>query len=439
MTDQEIISIAREAYIYALPLVISDCTFKSVPDESAEIGSTINQLVHTRTAASPEDKSGVRQNIDVLSSTACINLIDEPLMLTIPAMQRCCSVALYDAYANCRAILGADHANADKSVDYLLCGPDYKGFLPRKSTQIVLPTYMTRMIVRIAYEDEDDLANAIDIQNRFSLLPLSEYLNPYYEPPPEPTNGKSGPPPYIKVQEMDIETFFNAFNELTTINPATAEDEPVLEDFKTIGVGLGQTFSLSHFSLEVQEALGKFPQTMIGNLIHSSQRTDKGYFHLVNGWLYTSSNIARYGTDYEFRAVIALTEPGACPSEIAICPSTQADSNEEPLDGANTYVLHFEADELPPCREFWSLAAYDSFGFLIKNPLDKYTVRSKDDLVRGDDGSIDIYLQAETPGEDLEANWLPIGSEPFQLMLRIYMPEESVVNLEWKPPAVTKV
>ena len=38
------------------------------------------------------------------------------------------------------------------------------------------------------------------------------------------------------------------------------------------------------------------------------------------------------------------------------------------------------------------------------------------------DGSVDLYLQAESPGKDKEANWLPAPKGKFVLVMRIYAP-----------------
>jgi hypothetical protein len=58
------------------------------------------------------------------------------------------------------------------------------------------------------------------------------------------------------------------------------------------------------------------------------------------------------------------------------------------------------------------------------------------------DGSLDIYIQNESPGQDKEANWLPAPSGKFILMLRMYWPRQrdpSILNGSWKIPPVEEV
>jgi hypothetical protein len=51
--------------------------------------------------------------------------------------------------------------------------------------------------------------------------------------------------------------------------------------------------------------------------------------------------------------------PGANHPVDAIYPRAAADKDGKPLDGANRYVVHFKAGQLPPVRAFWSLTAYN--------------------------------------------------------------------------------
>ena len=55
-----------------------------------------------------------------------------------------------------------------------------------------------------------------------------------------------------------------------------------------------------------------------------------------------------------------------------------------------------------------------------------------------EDGSPDIYVQTERPIDEKQlANWLPINNSAFQLYLRVYLPQDSVLNNEWVMPSIT--
>ena len=66
----------------------------------------------------------------------------------------------------------------------------------------------------------------------------------------------------------------------------------------------------------------------------------------------------------------------------------------------------------------------------------------RDKLKANADGSVDLYVQNESPGKDKEANWLPAPKDEFVLMLRLYWPKEtppSMLDGSWKVPEVKEV
>lgn len=55
------------------------------------------------------------------------------------------------------------------------------------------------------------------------------------------------------------------------------------------------------------------------------------------------------------------------------------------------------------------------------------------------DGSVDLYVQRDSPGKNKEENWLPAPADELVLMMRLYWPKEnppSLLDGTWKPPAV---
>ena len=74
--------------------------------------------------------------------------------------------------------------------------------------------------------------------------------------------------------------------------------------------------------------------------------------------------------------------------------------------------------------------------FLVENPIDRYLLNSTmlDDFVFGDDGSLVLYIGTESPGTELESNWLPAPDGPFYMTMRLYGPEQAALEGEWTPP-----
>jgi hypothetical protein len=83
---------------------------------------------------------------------------------------------------------------------------------------------------------------------------------------------------------------------------------------------------------------------------------------------------------------------------------------------------------------------YDERGFLVENPIGRYAIGDRDALQFNNDGSLDIYIQRESPGADEESNWLPAPAEgSFTPTMRIYWPKETVLDGTWAPPPIEKM
>ena len=102
-------------------------------------------------------------------------------------------------------------------------------------------------------------------------------------------------------------------------------------------------------------------------------------------------------------------------------------------------LMHFDKCQFPPVNGFWSLTMYNKEYFFVANPLNRYTLSQRNKFVTNPDGSVDLYLQADSPGKAKEANWLPAPKAKFIPMLRLYWPKEtppSIIDGSWKPPAI---
>jgi hypothetical protein len=161
----------------------------------------------------------------------------------------------------------------------------------------------------------------------------------------------------------------------------------------------------------------------------------------INGWFYDAET-GMYGTDYLNRALVTAVGLGANRARDAVYPFSQKDAHGRDYDGANKYVIHFDKGQTPPVEGFWSITMYDNHYFFVVNPINRYSISPRQNLKSNPDGSVDIYVQKESPGADKESNWLPAPPGKFILMLRMYWPNESdpsILNGTWTPPAAKKV
>jgi len=134
---------------------------------------------------------------------------------------------------------------------------------------------------------------------------------------------------------------------------------------------------------------------------------------------------------------VAYAGLGANTIKDALYPTALVDADGKPFDSGRRYVIHFDKAELPPVRGFWSLTMYNADQFFAENPINRYAIGDRNKLTYNPDGSLDLYVQRDSPGKDKEANWLPApASGPFTMNLRLYWPRSQALDGTWKPPAV---
>ncbi len=204
-----------------------------------------------------------------------------------------------------------------------------------------------------------------------------------------------------------------------------------------IGIVPGKDFDASKLDPAVAKALPGVPKAAQAKIMGFFKDAGK----LVNGWQ-VMTKTGLYGTEYLRRAFVTAIGLGANRPQDAVYPTSEVDGDGSPYSGANKYVMHFAKGQTPPADGFWSLTMYNADYFFVANDLNKYTVSPRNDLKYNEDGSLDVYIQYESPGKEKEANWLPAPKDKFVLMMRLYWPKEkdpSIIDGSWEPPAAQKV
>jgi hypothetical protein len=226
--------------------------------------------------------------------------------------------------------------------------------------------------------------------------------------------------------------FFNVLNfALTFCNPHPTETE-LLKRFAEIGVIAGKEFKLTEsikeeYLIEGIKAAQKSFITYLPNIKSSSE--------IFGSREYLKNN-------YLGRAIGAWTGIYANEADVFLgIQGFDRQSDGKPFSGANKYTVTFEKDNFPPVSAFWSITMYSlPKRFLYANKIDRYAVSSPmvEKLKKNSDGSVTIYIQHESPGKELESNWLPSPDDLFTMAFRCYLPQEKLRNGKWQPPQVIK-
>jgi hypothetical protein len=273
------------------------------------------------------------------------------------------------------------------------------------------------------------------IQKEYKLTPLSAWGKPYTLPTNVPVDPqKSKDPPVEQVKKMPAPAFFARLNALMKENPPAAADAEAMKKFAAIGIAPGQKFNVQDLDPAVKSALEKGMKEAYQEIAAKAQKPPS---KVVNGWMLTY-DLGSYGTKYLYRAAIALVGLGANLPADALYPLTRVDGEGKPLSGQNKYVMHFTKDQIPPVQAFWSLTLYNDRQFFVENPINRYAIGDRDELKFNPDGSLDLYIQHESPGKDKESNWLPAPKDIFNLIMRLYWPKKPVLDGTWAPPPVVR-
>jgi hypothetical protein len=235
---------------------------------------------------------------------------------------------------------------------------------------------------------------------------------------------------------MDAATFFARVNALMKDNPPADTDADAMKRFAVIGVAPGKPFDPAKLDPAVAKGVERGARAGLEKIIAEAKKPQG---KTVNNWSVMIDKMGRFGTDYQFRAVIALIALGANLPEDAIYPRATADADGKPLSGANKYVIRFPKGQMPPVGAFWSVTMYNSKQFFVDNPLNRYAIGDRDKLKFNDDGSLTLYIQHESPGKDKESNWLPAPGDDFNLIMRLYWPKKEIIDGAWVPPPIKRV
>jgi hypothetical protein len=440
--EKEAREAAIEAYIYAYPVVTMEITRRVSTNVDKPEGSKapMGQFARLRAYPAVDDHTVTAPNADTLYTVAWLDVSKEPWIVSIPDMKgRYFLFPMLDAWTNVFEVPGK-RTTGTKAQKYAITGPGWSGTLPAGVTEYKSPTGTVWILGRIYCTGTPRDYKAVHaLQDRVSAIPLSAFGKPY-----RPSPGKVDPAidmkaPRDQVNAMDATTYFKLFAELLKTNPPAADDAPMVAKLAKIGIAPGQDFDPAKLDPAVAKGIAAAPkpaQEKIAAYLKESLVT--GDAKLENGWVYIKKT-GLYGTSYLDRAMVTWYGLGANRPEDAIYPTAEGPDILKKFSGEHKYVMHFNKGEMPPAHAFWSITMYDKDYFFVPNPIHRYTVSSRDKLRRNADGSVDIYVQHDSPGKGKEANWLPAPSDAFVLMMRLYWPNEkapSILDGTWKPPEV---
>jgi hypothetical protein len=445
LTEEQAHSIGVDAYVYLYPLITMDITRRQLSNTDKGFGrGPMNAFSNVPAYPPASDKSVVRTNYDTLYSLAYLDMLKEPVVVSVPdTAGRFYLLPMLDMWTDVFASPGW-RTTGTQAGNFLVTPPGWRPDLrdhfdefklPQDTQRIDAPTPYVWIIGRTKTDGPSDYEAVRKIQAGFKITPLSEWGKTPKAPELKvDASVDMKTPPREQVDTMPVGRFFAYAAELMGQQPPHVTDQPILAQMKKIGIEPGKPFDIAKVDPIIARALDTAPedgQKLMDWKVPTVAR-------IANGWSMNTDTMGVYGNYYLKRAIITRLGLGANLPEDAIYPLNLADETGKPLDGSHKYTIHFDKGSSPPVNAFWSLTMYDPDGFAYPNSLDRQAVSSWMPFIYNADGSLDLYFQNESPGKNKEANWLPSPKGAFNMTMRLYSPKAEALTGRWNPPPVVK-
>jgi hypothetical protein len=403
---------ATEAFLFGYPLVLMARTRGDSPAHA---------FVHDAVPRADDPPAAT------LASGAWLDLEAEPVVLSVSDCHgRYYALSLIDMWTNVFASIGP-RTTGTGAGSYAIGGPRWNGgTLPAGVLPITAPTSLVRIAGQTQIGRTAGRHAPPGLEHAYRLEPLNPWREDHRDAPAG-AHAPAPPPlldPVEQLEGLDAMTFFAELATLLEGNPPRLADRAVVARMRRSGVlpAAGEDPSATDSELRVLRERG-----LRRGLARIRGAAGTVQDELVGSWRMRYPP-GPYGTDYLRRAVVARA--GLFGTSIAdeVRAVISEDAEGRPLSGAHGYRLQFAAGEPPPVRGFWSLSSGRS------------AIGDADGLMIGADGSLTLYIEPEPPrARDQRSNWLPTPHDGFSLELRMFWPDNDVLDRRWAPPAVTRV
>jgi len=438
LTPAEARAIAKEAYVYGFPLVdnyrIQYAYFVDRADK--EYKAPYNTLFNSARVYTAADRAIQAPNSDTPYSFAGADLRAEPLVISVPAMDkgRFYHIQLVDMYTHNFAYIGT-RTTGNGAGSYLLAGPKWKGEKPAGVKRVIRSeTELAFVLIRTQLFNPADIENVKKVQAGYKVEPLSSFLRQPAPPPAPPIDFVR--PAGAKEERTSLQ-FFTTLGFALQFCPVHPSERKLRARLAKLGVGAGRPSDPAALSPEVRKAVeaGMADAWKVYQALE--QKKAKGEIGLAD--LFGTRAFLK--NNYPYRMLAAADGIYGNSKEEAVYLGWYHDAQGKPLQGSGRYTVRFAADALPPVNAFWSVTMYEAPSrLLVANPLNRYLINSPmlPQLKRDADGGLTLYIQRDSPGKERESNWLPAPAGSFLLAARLYNPKPAAMDGTWKLPPLER-
>jgi hypothetical protein len=435
--------IAKEAYTFGYPLVESYRRLYAcfVNRDNADFKGPWNHVHHDAPVQAASRARTPMPNLDVTWSYLGADLRTEPLVLTVPPIDRgrYYSLQFVDLHGSNFAYVGS-RTKGHRGGRYLLAGPHWIGAKPASldraipcETELALVRYRTQVL------DHDDVDHVNAIRAGYKVEPLSRFMGKPIRLGRTPIDFLPAP---SSSQAFTSLEFFNVMNALLQFCPMRPSDRALMARFKAIGVGAGRTFDARVLPPDLYAA-------MAGGIVDAWLAATDASRRVADGTLSPAAlHGPRSSVPDVYRMAAAIDDLHGDSVEELASWITYADADGERLNAkSKRYTLRFHPEQLPPTHALWSITLYE---LPSQQPYDPSTSLGANarrhaitsmmlpQLHRDADGGLSIDIQHEQPAKEREANWLPAPEGPLAVAARLYVPTPETYGT-WKMPRLRRI
>lgn len=423
---------AIEAVIWGMPAVNYDLMRQAMLSKTS---AKENEIVYWSRPVDWKNQT-LTPNPDAIYLMCFFNTKNGPVVLEVPPADTGSLAAnIDDIWQTPLEDAGPEGADKGKGGKYLIVPPGYNENVPQGYIVLQSEVYGGYALFRsnLKSHSDEEIAKSVEYGKRLKIYPLSQAAN---------TSATKYTDAIGVLFDATIPhdgRFFENLNRIIQDEPWLTRDKVMIDVLKSIGIEKGKAFSpdekmkniFNHASRDAQDWLEKIYDKGLPPYWEGSYWGAPAYPQVVKGLQsgYADPNeypVQYRGLTYTY-GYIGIKRLGT--AQFYLMGAKDKDGNA--LNGNQTYRLTVPANA--PVRQYWSATVYDRQTHTLIRNMTKQSISSQiPELQKNADGSVDIYFSAKAP-QAKDSNWVPTDEKgQFEILFRIYGPEEPFFKKTWK-------
>lgn len=333
-----------------------------------------------------------------------------------------------------------------KGGKYLLLPPGYKDEVPEGYFVYSSKTYGNLVFWR-GFVENGSTKLAVELTRKHAkVYALKDAGNP----PPMKFTNVSGR--VFNTIGANTYKFYEDINNIVQYEPSEAYSPEILGQLAALGIAKGKPFTPDARMKKLLTEAAEVGNATARALVFKYPSSDVSYYP-DSAWFQ-----GFVGGDYRFQSQPGVSNTDAMVHFLyyatGVTPAMAlkligkgsqyaaavVDSKGQRLDGGVTYKIHLPPNI--PAKDFWSFVVYDNQTRSMLQTDQRYPSISNDDnkdLAVNADGSVDVWFGPTAP-KGHESNWVQtIPGKGWNVVLRLYGPEEAWFEKTWRPGEIDVV